>query len=249
VPVQIGKAGTGAREMARKRMLRIYGCVLALWVAGSILVLAGNKLLCFDSYFVNLVGWLGFAFGTGLLIAVVKALSGKGKDELNAAVMRAVKGAKAEEKVSEVLEGLPRGYAVFNDFPCPMGNIDHIVIGPTRVFVIETKSHSGEITLSADGELLRDSKPLEKDFLKQVLGQCFWLKEKLAEPGGKAPFVNPVVAFTRAFVKVHQPVKGVRILNKKWLVKHIAENNARIEREELDRIFYRLLDLKSEAAR
>lgn len=82
-----------------------------------------------------------------------------------------------------------------------MGNIDHIVVGQTGVFVIETKGHSGEITLSPEGELLRDGKPLEKDFLKQVLGQCFWLKEKLSGRGIKVPYINAVVVFTRAFVK------------------------------------------------
>ncbi|WP_084062218.1 nuclease-related domain-containing protein [Desulfofundulus thermosubterraneus] len=45
-----------------------------------------------------------------------------------------------------------------------MGNIDHIMVGPTGVFVIETKSHFGEITFSPDGNLLLDGKPLEKDF-------------------------------------------------------------------------------------
>ncbi|MDQ0286814.1 hypothetical protein J2Z49_001931 [Desulfofundulus luciae] len=129
-----------------------------------------------------------------------------------------------------------------------MGNIDHIVVGPKGVFVIETKGHSGEITLSPDGNLLRDSKPLDKDFLKQVLGQSFWLKEKLAGPDGRAPFVNPVVVFTRAFVKVYQPVKSVRIVNKKWLINYITENKGRLEKEEVDRIFYRLLSMKSEMA-
>lgn len=81
-----------------------------------------------------------------------------------------------------------------------------------------------------------------------MLGQSFWLKEKLAGPNGKTPFVNPVVVFTRAFVKVYQPVKSVRIVNKKWLVSCITENKSRLEEEELSRIFYRLLSLKSEMA-
>lgn len=155
-------------------------------------------------------------------------------------------GASAEEKISEVLGELPKKYAVFNDFPCPMGNIDHIVVGPTGVFVIETKSHPGEITLSPDGELLRDGKPLEKDFLKQVLGQCLWLKERLAERGIKAPHINSVVVFTRAFVKLYQPVQSVQVVNTKWLLNCITEAKHRLGDDERHQVFWHLLAMKSD---
>lgn len=247
VPVQFGKAGAGAREMARKRTVRIYGVLFIFLAVSGISNLLANRLLHVNSYLLNLIGWLALGGSLGLLIVVCRALLDP-KKEIDKTIDQAIMGARAEEKVSEILGGLPKGYAVFNDFPCPMGNIDHIVVGPTGVFVIETKSHSGEITLSPDGNLLRDGKPLEKDFLKQVLGQSFWLKEKLAGPDGRAPFVNPVVVFTCAFVKVYQPVKSVRIVNKKWLLGCITENKSRLETEELDRIFYRLLSMKFEMA-
>lgn len=93
----------------------------------------------------NLIGWLGIGFGIGLLIAVYKVLSDP-KEDIDKTIDRAIRGAKAEEKVSDILEGLSKGYAVFNDFRCPMGNIDHIAIGPTGIFVVETKSPRGEIT-------------------------------------------------------------------------------------------------------
>ncbi|MBO8161979.1 MAG: NERD domain-containing protein [Thermosipho sp. (in: Bacteria)] len=247
MPVQIGKAGTGAREIARKRAVRIYGCLFGFLTGGSLFLLVGNKLLHFNLWILNLIGWLGIGFGIGLIVVIYKVVLDP-KEDIDRTIDRAMRGAKAEEEVSDILEELPKGYAVFNDFPCPMGNIDHIIIGPTGIFVVETKSHSGEITLSPDKKLLRNSKPLEKDFLKQVLEQCFWLKKKLIGPNEKAPFITPIVVFTRAFVKVYQPVKGVRIVNKKWLVKDIVENNGKIRKDELNRIFYELLRLKDRAS-
>ncbi|MGI9952489.1 nuclease-related domain-containing protein [Moorellaceae bacterium AZ2] len=183
MPVQIGKAGVGAREMAKKRAIRVCLAIIAFIVLGSILTYIGNRLLRFDSWLAYLAGMLILGLGIGFLVAVIKASTGKDGKEIKIGITRAVKGAGAEEKVSEILGELSKEYAISNDFPCPMGNIDHIVVGPTGVFVIETKNHSGEITVSSKGELLRNGKPLEKDFFKQVLGQCFWLKEKLSGRG------------------------------------------------------------------
>jgi len=56
-----------------------------------------------------------------------------------------MKGDEGEKLVSLCLEDLPRGYFVFNDVNIPggKGNFDHIVIGPTGIFLIETKNYSG----------------------------------------------------------------------------------------------------------
>ncbi|NMC58653.1 MAG: NERD domain-containing protein, partial [Candidatus Methanofastidiosa archaeon] len=56
-----------------------------------------------------------------------------------------IKGDEGEKLVSLYLEDLPGGYFVFNDVKIPggKGNIDHLVIGPTGIFVIETKNYSG----------------------------------------------------------------------------------------------------------
>lgn len=57
-------------------------------------------------------------------------------------------GASGEELVAEKLSHLPPSYRVFNDVTLPGygANLDHVVVGPTGVFVIETKSHKGYIS-------------------------------------------------------------------------------------------------------
>jgi len=52
-------------------------------------------------------------------------------------------GANAEAAVGDVLNDLQRhGYVVMHDVEDTEGNIDHLVSGPTGVFVIETKARS-----------------------------------------------------------------------------------------------------------
>lgn len=55
------------------------------------------------------------------------------------------KGIKGENIIAEYLNQLPEDYIVFNDvkFPGSWGNLDHVVLGPNGVFLIETKNYSG----------------------------------------------------------------------------------------------------------
>ena len=61
-------------------------------------------------------------------------------------------GAQGEEKVAEYLELLNDSYCIIHDVVLPgtTGNIDHIVLGPNGIFVIETKNHKGFITCNRD---------------------------------------------------------------------------------------------------
>ena len=64
-------------------------------------------------------------------------------------------GARGERRVAGRLrEGLPPEYVVVNDLYLPLDDgtttqIDHVVVGPTGIFVIETKNYSGWIFANA----------------------------------------------------------------------------------------------------
>jgi hypothetical protein len=60
---------------------------------------------------------------------------------------RVIKGIKGETLVAERLESLPDDYFLLNDVVLRghPGNIDHVVIGPCGVVVIETKNFSGSV--------------------------------------------------------------------------------------------------------
>lgn len=63
-----------------------------------------------------------------------------------------VKGLRGENIVLNQLNTLPQNFFVFHDVKLPkgQGNIDHIVIGPTGLFVIETKNYSGNYQINGN---------------------------------------------------------------------------------------------------
>lgn len=62
------------------------------------------------------------------------------------------KGKLGEKKVANVLKKLGDSYYLLNDVSLSQsgGNIDHIVLGPNGIFVIETKNYSGDVGCKKD---------------------------------------------------------------------------------------------------
>lgn len=96
------------------------------------------------------------------------------------------------------------------------GNIDFVVLGPTGIFAIEVKSHSGIIEFN--GELLRNGKPFkEKNILKQAKSGALALRENL---NNEVSFIYPVIVFSNNYAKVnfgfHQQ-ENVTVVQKQYL--------------------------------
>ena len=62
------------------------------------------------------------------------------------------KGKIGEILVEEHLKGLSDNYCLINDIMLPesYGNIDHIILGPNGIFVIESKNYGGKIICDGD---------------------------------------------------------------------------------------------------
>lgn len=65
------------------------------------------------------------------------------------------RGAEGEERTARLLERLPKSFSVRHDLSMPgsRANIDHVVVGPTGVFTIETKNYRGGVRI-AGGRLI-----------------------------------------------------------------------------------------------
>jgi Nuclease-related domain len=64
------------------------------------------------------------------------------------------RGAAGERRTARLLDRLTRdGYMVFHDLAVPNSpaNVDHLVIGPSGVFVIDSKQWTGSVHQGADG--------------------------------------------------------------------------------------------------
>jgi Ca2+/Na+ antiporter len=138
---------------------------------------------------------------------------------------QAERGADAEVAVAHLLRTLPKEYYVFHDLGFEGFNIDHVVIGPTGVFTVETKSHRGKV--SAGGETLRlNGRPFEKPILNQAWSEAFSLRDRLPQIAEKPCPVQPILCFPNAFIEVRGRVKGVIVTNRQFLLRVVTGRRA-----------------------
>jgi len=142
---------------------------------------------------------------TGLLFlalaVAVAAAANYSRDRLK----NYLKGARGEEAVARALDRLPAGWHIFhgvalNDSPLSAGggaDIDHVVVAPQAIFVIETKNWSGEIT-ATHNTLLCDGQPPDRDPLEQAKTAASALRQQLATATGDEAAslpITPIVCF------------------------------------------------------
>lgn len=206
------RAGESTRRMASQR--RAHAWLIAI---------IGLAVMILLFLFVKNATVLGIS-GVGVLVLIVfMRLFGNFVegllDKKKKMEQRAIRGAKAEEKVGELLDGLPEEqYFYLNDVESPYGNIDHVVFSKSGgIYLLETKAHGGRVEVSGGTLLVNGSVP-EKNFIAQALQNSYWLREKLGQLTGQKQWITPVVVFTNAFVTRTKPVKGVHVINKKYLL-------------------------------
>ncbi len=158
----------------------------------------------------------------GASLIKLKRVERHAQEKVRAAERTWISGGRAEEAVGVELEKLrAHGYYVFHDLPLPgLGNVDHVVLGETGFFCIETKSHKGRVT-SAKGELSINGRSTGKDFIKQTWRGTYRLREILAAE------VAPILLFSDAFVEGRVSCRGVRVLPLAWLVQELLSSNNR----------------------
>jgi len=129
------------------------------------------------------------------------------------------KGAEGEQGVARRLAGLEsKGFRVLHDLGVPRSkaNIDHLVIGPTGVFAVDTKNYTGRVTWSK-GTLWHGKYPMTK-----TLETTRWEAEQAGIALGVA--VVPLMCVLGAEMpRRTMDVAGVRIVSGgAALVKDIA---------------------------
>ena len=92
------------------------------------------------------------------------------------------------------------------------------------IFLLETKAHGGRVEVNGETLLVNGKLP-EKDFITQALRNSYWLRDEISQIVGDKPWITPIVVFTNAFVPPTRPVKGVNIINKKYLLAFLQKTN------------------------
>lgn len=137
------------------------------------------------------------------------------------------RGAEGESVVGNLLADFPDDFYIVNDLSTPYGNLDHLVVGPTGVFVLETKNWRGIVRADGKGELLLNGKPTGKTYVRQFVRRLMGFREKTVklEPSLDTYF-DGVLVFTSARVEANWGTTGaVKCIREDQLWDYIVEKN------------------------
>ncbi len=156
-------------------------------------------------------------------------------------------GAKGESETAMLLAGLPSTFTVFNDIAFGGYNVDHVVVGSSGVWVIETKSHRGVVTESADGVRV-DGQPMYRDPRRQARGCAAEIAKVICKVTGVRHWVEAIVCFPRATVLTNGSPAATCVLSRQQLLARLRWGAGRLSPEQSRRICDALLAFKSEGA-
>ena len=123
-------------------------------------------------------------------------------------------GIDGEKVVGQFLERLREtGYHVFHDLVGDGFNVDHVLIGPSGVYTVETKTwskpKSGDARVTYDGErIFVAGREPERNPVIQTRAQAGWVKGLLTESTGRTFDVVPVVLFPGWYVEQSKESRG-----------------------------------------
>ena len=149
-------------------------------------------------------------------------------------------GRDGEKVVGQLLEQLRKdGYQVFHDLVGNGFNVDHVLIGSTGLFTIETKTFSKRSSPDAkvifDGErIVVDGFEPDRNPVIQAKLQAAWMREVLAESTGRKFSVRPVILFPGWWVEQSKGSKReIWVLEPKALRAFLAHEPAVLAAEDV----------------
>ncbi len=156
------------------------------------------------------------------------------------------KGAIGEAIIGRVLEELSDDYVVLNDVGTEFGNVNHVVVGPTGVYVIEAKNWKGVVQADGNGDLLLNGKPAKRAAVMKLVSTCATTRQQIKSLSGHEPLIQAVLALTSA----HDDVKwgalqNVDCVTDETLNDYIIGNKNRVDlsKEQIHSISRAFLEL------
>ena len=158
-----------------------------------------------------------------VLVVLISGLAARSALKLMRRRRDYLAGGAAERATAQALTPLiSKGCAIYHDIPAGKFNLDHVVIGPAAVFMIEAKSRrkpaaSGKASATAkfDGKALEFPDWRDTKMLDQTKGQARWLSDYLYRKTGERVAVEPVLALPGWFVTCSVPAPDVHVINPK----------------------------------
>lgn len=104
-------------------------------------------------------------------------------------LLRHEEGARGEEQVARVLEGLPEGWRIFHGVRFGEKVMDHVLVGPDHVYTIETVNWPGQVEL-INHKLVHDGRAYPGYELQSLRDRSASVAEDL---GVSSDAVSPLV--------------------------------------------------------
>jgi hypothetical protein len=180
-----------------------------------------------------IVGLATIVFGVGVFLIVISLYFFSKSSHYS-------KGIEGETQTVNALKNLGEGYYLINDVSLPQieGNIDHILLGPEGIFVIESKNFEGD--LRCEGDVWYQYKPSWRRWTeieikspsKQVKRNAIKLKKFIESQNifnkPLRPWVHGIVVFTNPNVKLKLKNITVPVLKIKELYAFIKNQKSDI---------------------
>ena len=160
-----------------------------------------------------------------------------------------------EKAVGQYLEALrEKGYRVIHDVVANGFNIDHVLIGPTGVFSIETKTISKPLKGKCEVSHLGDTITVngytpDRNPVVQAKAEATWLKEFIFESTGKSLKVRPVVLYPGWFITPQPKGSEVWVLNPKSLPGFLEHADRVLNPEDIRLINFHLARYQRSSAK
>lgn len=156
---------------------------------------------------------------------------------------RLKQGIKGERYTGQVLEELrANGYRVFHDVIGDNFNIDHVLIGPSGIYIVETKTWRNNPSIKSvdyDGKQLRlNGYAVPKNPILQAQSAALWLKNILQQSTGERFFVTPIIALPSKFIETEVTRKlqkdGINLLNPKNIHFFLKNKKTVLSKEKIN---------------
>ncbi len=164
-------------------------------------------------------------------------------------------GRDSEREVGDAFDQLREwGYRVFHDIPGPDYTVDHLLVGPQGLFLVETRTGArparGVGRIRYDGETLTVvGRRGDRDPIQQAMAQARWVADLVSDSSGRNCFVRPVVLFPGWFVERLARATSVWVLNPKTLPTLVEREPRRLSAEDIQLIASHLSHYVSSGAR
>lgn len=172
----------------------------------------------------------------GLIMGVILLSVGSKEWKRGISFRRGIQG---ERKVSEKLQYLSDEFYVLNDLALrpKSGNIDHVVLGPTGIFAIETKHRTEAIQAHEPGKDTSPRSPVHA-VIEQAKSRAkllyVHLRKHMGDVFRRGAFVQPLVVFTDDLHHTFPSDDSVKITHVPAVLGEILLHKPRIVFSEID---------------